>query len=76
MKHVCITYHMTRPGEEAETCITLPMTEENAQDLLANGEDSAVYRGNIAGILQRLATIQHYYRAYFCTAELDRRYAE
>lgn len=45
MKHVCITYHMSLPGMDAETCITLPMTEENAKDLIANGEDSVVYRG-------------------------------
>ena len=76
MKHVCLTYHMNRAGMDAETCITLPMTEDNAQDLIANGEDSVVYRGNIAGILQRLATIQGYNTASFCTAEMDRRWPE
>ena len=30
MKHICITYHMTRKSEIAETCITLPMEDAKA----------------------------------------------
>ena len=40
MKKVCITYHMHFPGEEAESCITLPMEDEIADDILDKGVDS------------------------------------
>ena len=41
MKHICITYHMTRPHEVAETCITIAMADGIAKDLLKKQENSA-----------------------------------
>ena len=34
MKHINITYHMEKPGEVTESCVTLPMTD----DILWMGE--------------------------------------
>ena len=39
MKHICITYHMKRDEEIAETCITLPMSEADADEVLQKGAD-------------------------------------
>ena len=76
MKKVCITYHMTRPGEVAETCITLPLDDAIAKDLLKNQENSAYVvaprshkRPSIPALLNQLATLQGYDRATFCCAE-------
>lgn len=76
MKHVCITYHMTRPNEVAETCITLPLDDAIADDLLAHQECSAYVQGrerfsrlSIPGLLHQLAALQGYDTANFCCAE-------
>ena len=37
-KNVCITYHMSKENEVAETCITIPMDAAVADDVLANQE--------------------------------------
>lgn len=62
MRHICITYHMHRENEDAETCIVLPMTEEIANDILTNGEDSEhlAQNGKVRHILENLSTIQGY----------------
>ena len=69
MKSICITYHMTKPNETAETCITLPMEDHVADDLLRHGADSwyiergscvAPHPGSVAVILMGLAHIQGY----------------
>ena len=39
-KNVCITYHMSKENEVAETCITIPMDAAVADDVLANQENS------------------------------------
>lgn len=76
MKHVCITYHMTRPHEAAETCITLSLNDSIAKDLLKNQENSAYVvaprshkRPSIPALLSQLAALQGYDSAIFCCAE-------
>lgn len=76
MKHVCITYHMTRPNEVAETCTTIALDDSITKDLLKNQENSAYVvaprshkRPSIPALLNQLATLQGYDRATFCCAE-------
>ena len=76
MKHVCITYHMTRPHEVAETCTTLALDDAIADDLLEKQESSDYVRIRshftlqpIPVLLNRLAYLQGYDRATFCCAE-------
>lgn len=75
MKRICITYHMTRRNEIAETCITLPMEEHIAEDILTNQGDSQYVRQgsftltNIKIILNNLAELQGYVDASFCCAD-------
>lgn len=76
MKHVLITYHMTRPHEFAETCTTIALEDPIADDLLKHQEDSTYVQGcerltnlSIPGLLNRLAYLQGYDRATFCCAE-------
>lgn len=76
MKKVCITYHMTRPGEVAETCITLPLDDAIADDLLTHQESSAYVQSHkrftrlsIPALLSQLAALQDYDTADFCCAE-------
>lgn len=53
---------MERPNEIAETCITLPMLDEVADDILARCDDSPhmASGGAVNTILERLAEIQGY----------------
>ena len=75
MKHICITYHMTRKNEIAETCITLPVEEHIADDILRHQGDSQYVRQgsftitNIKIILNNLAELQGYVDAAFCCAD-------
>lgn len=76
MKHVCITYHMTRPHEVAETCITVALEDSIAKDLLKNQENSDYVRTRsrftlqpLPVLLNQLAALQGYDRATFCCAE-------
>ena len=85
MKHICITYHMYRnyPRKEtAETCITLPMAEVIADDVVENGTTSkyllprtldddlcVIPGGVIYEALCRLSEMQGYRYEGFCTAE-------
>lgn len=74
-KYVCITYHMNKENEVAETCITIPMDEMVADDVLANQEKSQyVKEGSfditpVKRILSDLAELQGYRDAHFCCAE-------
>ena len=75
MKHVCITYHMTRPHEVAETCTTIALDDAIADDLLQHQERSAYVQGHkrftrlsIPALLNQLAAIQDYDTAAFCCA--------
>lgn len=76
MKRVCITYHMNRPGEVAETCITIALDDSIAKDLFKNQENSAYVvaprshkRPSIPALLSQLAALQGYDSADFCCAE-------
>jgi len=64
MKNILITYHMHTPGESAESCITIPMKDEIADDLLEKGMDSVHMmleaNGEVARLLRSLADIQGY----------------
>ena len=40
MKRINITYHMENADEVAESCITLPMTDDIADDIIWMGENS------------------------------------
>lgn len=70
MKHICITYHMERPNEIAETCISLPMLDEVAADILAHCDDSPYMAsaGAVNTILEQLAEIQGYTLLGVCMA--------
>ena len=61
MEYLIVTYHMSKPGELAESCIRLPMTPERAAIMLADGH-SAV----IDAILNLLAELQGYEGATYC----------
>ena len=74
MRKVIVTYQMTRKTEDgretAETCITLPMSDENAEELLTDGEESAAYLVSVYDILENLSQLQEYDYVGFCRAEL------
>lgn len=65
MKKLRVTYHMIRPGETAESCITLPVSDEAAREILSLKVDkySFVQSDNAASvnvILYNLAYLQGY----------------
>lgn len=72
-KRLCITYHMKRSNEGAETCITLPMMAEVAESILWDGTDSPYLipacNGDVYRILACLSSIQGYEFDGFCMAE-------
>ena len=74
MKHISITYHMSREGEIAETCIILPMEDQIASDILEHQEESRHVREDGCGtiavrtILTCLAELQGYTDASFCNS--------
>lgn len=71
MTDVCITYHMERENEVAETCITLPMDDFVATMLVdTQGDCFLLMRGGPLTILLReLSQLQGYTYAGFCCAE-------
>lgn len=75
MKHITITYHMHKPNEVAETCITIAAKEDVADDILQNQGNSRYVKANsfaitpVKTILNRLAELQGYSDASFCMAE-------
>ena len=56
--------------ETTETCITLPMSDENAEELLTDGEESAAYLVSVYDILENLSLLQDHEYVGFCRAEL------
>ena len=64
MKHINITYHMEKPGEVAESCITLPMMDDIADDIMWMEENSTYlgtgHNGTVRRLLESLATLQGY----------------
>ena len=75
MTNLCITYQMHNDTETAETCVTLPMLEEVAEDILERGADSehldSMRIGEVQRILKSLASIQGYTYDGFCCAERE-----
>lgn len=81
MKHLLITYHMSRNWgtaskprrETAETCIVLPMNDDIAEDILEKGIDSAYLSASSLGkvylALSYISEMQDYHYESFCTAE-------
>ena len=74
MKYLCITYHVEKPHEVVENCITLPMEAEVTEDILKHQEESQyVCQGNfsitpIRTILNQFAEFQGYQGAGFTCA--------
>lgn len=65
MKKLGVTYLMSRPGETVEYCITLPVSDEAAREILSLNVDkySFVQSDNAASvnvILYNLAYLQGY----------------
>ena len=77
MRYLCITYHMSKPGEVAETCITLPMEDDAAgeimefQDEIQSMKQNTMSVAALEKILQSMAKLQGYETAEFCCAEED-----
>lgn len=71
MKYLNVTYHMRNGCETAETCITLPMEPETADDILKDQCDSphVTPESAVGRILSALADLQGYDSAAFCCAE-------
>ena len=77
MRHLCITYHMSKPGEAAETCITHPMEDDAAREILRFQDEVESMKqdymsvATLEKLLQSMARLQGYERAEFCRAEED-----
>ena len=77
MKKVIVTYRMRNTDEEAETCITLPMKDHLADELIEK-QEGFVFLGSykpIHIILEQLSWLQGYEYAGFMLAEEDKRFA-
>lgn len=82
--HLNICYHMSKNHgtpldpvmETAETCVVLPMTEDIAEDILVNGDESKYVEKRMCGggviceALRCISEAQGYVYEGFCTAEL------
>ena len=75
MKRLNVTYHMSNSEGIAETCITLPVTDEVAADVLELGARSErldrMQIGELYRLLRSLSVLQGYEYAGFCCAELE-----
>ena len=62
MKKICVTYHMERAGEIAETCIDLPLSEELADAIVRESHcaETAIGMAVIAQMVTALAYLQGY----------------
>lgn len=71
MKKICITYLMKRENEVAETCITLPMEEKKANELLATQSKwwQLMDGATLDVLLRKLAILQGYQFVGFEAAE-------
>ena len=67
MKRICITYHITDEETTVETCVTVAMTDENAQDILENQCRAYCVSGLLSSpvkvLLEQLASLQGYKNA-------------
>lgn len=76
MKRINIVYQMEKGIEIAESCITLPMEDTVAEDILKNGKDSEylcmMRNGEVYRLLRSLAAIQGYaYIGTCCPREAE-----
>lgn len=75
MKNINVTYHMSNEEGIAETCITLPVRDEVAADVLELGARSEhvdpMQIGELYRLLRSLSALQGYEYAGFCCAELE-----
>lgn len=73
MRNICITYHMKRNNEIAETCITIPMEDKKAEELLATQEDwwQLMEGATLDVLLRKLSILQGYQYYGFCIAKED-----
>lgn len=73
MKKLLITYHMRNAYESAETCVTLPMADDVADDVLKHGNSSECLDmmrcGELYRALKSLSALQGYEYEDFCCAE-------
>lgn len=71
MKYICITYLMKRTNEVAETCITIPMEDKKAVELLSTQGDwwQLMEGASLDVLLRKLSILQGYQFAGFETAE-------
>ena len=60
MKHLIVTYHLHRPGEDAESSITLPMLPEFAASAMEGNPTEA-----LETLLNALAELQGFDDAEF-----------
>ena len=77
MRHLCITYHMSKPDKVVQTCITLPMEDYAAREILRFQDEIQSMKQNtmpvatLEKLLQSMARLQGYEKAEFCCAEED-----
>lgn len=75
MKSVFISYVCIRGGSQFETCIILPMSAENADELVKYQRTSRLVsgpgydKGLLATLLDRLAKLQGFHYARMISAE-------
>lgn len=77
MRHLCITYHMSKSDKVVQTRITLPVEDGAAlevlrfQDGVESMKQDYVSVVALERILQNMAKLQGYEKAKFCCAEED-----
>ena len=81
MKKICVTYHMERVNETAESCVDVPVEQSRLEGLLVHGTDfpdwledvdnataTAVYA--VWSIVSELACLQGYNKAWVVDVRL------
>ena len=77
MRRLCITYQMRKPDKVVQTCITLPMEDSAAGEILRFQDEIQSMKQNTMSVaaleklLQSMAKLQGYEIAEFCCAEED-----
>lgn len=74
MKRICFTYQMSKPHESVESCITLPIPEDIAPEILEKGGESQFLGSNsvLTNVFINLAWLQGYTFAGVVAAEEER----
>lgn len=81
MKRITITYHMGKPGETAENCITVPMSDEMAHmlrdyDLGIMTQDAHRAYMTVNMLIGHLAELAGYDKSCYLGSELAARQYE